>query len=225
MRTQDRLDAHWYVRGMATVVDTRERIAMAALAFIDEHGVDALTLRALGQSIGMHHTAVYRHFASRDQVLGAATGIVIQAALNRAEPLPADPRERLLALARSLRAELRAHPAVSFTYLLPVGVIAASPAAETFVGEIIGALKDGGLHGDALLLNFRLLEGYVLGMASFDFSGAPDHLESRRLRYRMYVDPAFEAATRDTEGVDALNEAAFDRGLVILVDACLGAGR
>lgn len=206
-------------------VPTRVRIAVAALDFIDEHGVDALTLRALGQSTDMHHTAIYRHYANRDEVLGAAMGIVIQEALDRAQPLPTDPRDRLLSLARSLRAAFHEHPAVSFAYLLPHEVIAQSAAAATFVGEVLQALQDLGLSGDALAVHFRLLEGYVLGMTSFDFSGAPDHLESRRQRYRQFPDQAFEIASRDVEGIDALNEVAFDRGLVILVDACIASAR
>lgn len=214
-----------YVRVMATQTDTRELITQAALAYIDEHGVDALTLRALGQSVGMHHTAIYRHFASRDEVLAAALGLVVQSAVDQAGPLPADPRERLLVLFRGIRGALHEHPAVSVVFLLPSITIADSPAATAYVEEIMRALTDAGLRGSSLLLHYRILEGFTLGTTAFDYSGAPEHLESRRQRYRTYVDPAFEAATRDVQGIDDLNEAAFDRGLVVLVDACIAAGR
>lgn len=210
---------------MATQTDTRDLIAQAALAYIDEHGVDALTLRALGQSVGMHHTAIYRHFGSRDEVLAAALGLVVESAVEIVGPLPDDPRERLLVLMRGIRAALHAHPAVSFVYLLPSMTISSTPAATAYVAEVLQSLRRAGLSGPDLLVHFRMLEGYVLGTTAFDFSGAPEHLESRRQRYREYVDPAFDAATRDPAGIDAVNEAAFDRGLVALVDACIAAGR
>ena len=38
------------------------------------------------------------------------------------------------------------------------------------------------------------------------------------------TDPAFEAATRDEASIDELNEVAFDRGLVLILDECARVG-
>lgn len=210
---------------MAQASDTREVITQAALQFIDDHGVDALTLRALGQATGMHHTAIYRHFASRDQVLGAVMGVVVQSAIDQVPPGLVEPRDRLLALLRSLRRAFHAHPGVIHAGLVPAAQIADTDSARTFIAMVVDALRAAGLDGPALAVHFRLLEGYAIGTTAFDFAGAPQHLESRRQRYRAVTDPAFEAASRDEEGIDALNEAAFEAGLVALVNVCLDAGR
>lgn len=200
-------------------------ITQAALAFIDEHGVDALTLRALGQAVGIHHTAIYRHFASRDEVLGAVMGVVMRSVLDDVPTGITDPRDRLVELIRGLRREFHAHPGVIRAALVPAPQIADTQAAQTFFGMVVGALRDAGLDGPELAIQVRILEGYAIGATVFDFAGAPLHLESRRQRYRAVPDAAFEVPSRDEAGIDALNEAAFDAGLIALVDACLAAGR
>ena len=208
---------------MSTATDTRVVIERAALDFVDQHGVDALTLRALGQAIGMHHTAIYRHYASRDELLGAVMGSVVQSALDQMPGNVSEPRERLLALIRGLRRAFYAHPAVASAALLATSQIASADPARRFVGLVLQALQDAGLDGPSRALWFRILEGYGIGMTVFDYAGAPDHLESRRQRYREVPDETFETITRNSEGIDILNEEAFDAGLIALVDACMAA--
>lgn len=206
-------------------VETADVIARAALDFIDEHGVESLTVRALGAAAGLHHTSAYRHYASKNDVLRAVLGLVLEEAFETAGVLPTDPKERLLAMSRALRAAMHAHPAVTTAYLTPVESLADSDAANAFQHAVVAALRELGLRGDELLLRHQLLETYVLGSCVFDFGGAPEHLESRRLRHRLIADPDFDEVTRSVERVDALNEAAFDHGLRVLVDDIVAAGR
>ena len=209
---------------MTTTSDTGSLLARSALEFIDEHGLDALTLRALGQAAGLHHTAVYRHHRSKDEVLQAVLALVIDEAIEAAGELPDDPRGRLMVLATALRDALHAHPGVAAAYLTPSSVVADSEPASQFQAVIVQALRALGLSGRELLIRHQMLESYVLGATVFDFAGAPEHLESRRLRHRMIADASFEAVTRDTAGVDELNEEAFRRGLTVLLDDCVAAG-
>jgi AcrR family transcriptional regulator len=213
-----------YIRRVNQAADTREVIAAAALEFIDEHGVNALTLRALGRATGHHHTAIYRHFKDRNDVLTAVNAIVVKEGLARAGELPDEPRERLLALARGLRSAMRDHPAVTLSHLLPIESLANSEAVATLQSGILASLTELGLAGSDLLVHHRLLESFVLGASVFDFGGAPAHLETRRQRLRHVTDPAFEAATRDEASIDELNEVAFDRGLVLILDECARVG-
>ena len=206
---------------MARLTGTAEVLARAALAFIEENGVEALTIRALGAETGLHHTAAYRHYRSKNDLLRAVLGLVLEEAISRAGELPADPRERLLVLSRSLRSALHAHPA----YLTPAESLADSDTSNAYQQAIVDALRGLGLRGYDLLVRHQLLETFVLGSCVFDFGGAPDHLDSRRRRHRLITDPDFEAVTRSNDGGDALNEAAFDHGLVVLLDEIAAAGR
>lgn len=49
----------------------RAALIEAGLALIRESGVDSLTLREIGARLGVSRTAAYRHFASKDDLLGA----------------------------------------------------------------------------------------------------------------------------------------------------------
>jgi AcrR family transcriptional regulator len=51
--------------------DLRQALIHAALLTIDHHGVEALTLRAVGATLGVSRTALYRHFADKDTLLAA----------------------------------------------------------------------------------------------------------------------------------------------------------
>jgi AcrR family transcriptional regulator len=51
--------------------DLRQSLIHAALRTIDRRGVEALTLRAVGASLGVSRTALYRHFADKDTLLAA----------------------------------------------------------------------------------------------------------------------------------------------------------
>lgn len=51
--------------------DLRQALIHAALRTIDRHGVEALTLRAVGATLGVSRTALYRHFADKDTLLAA----------------------------------------------------------------------------------------------------------------------------------------------------------
>ena len=204
--------------------DTREVIAAAALEFIDKHGVNALTLRALGQATGHHHTAMYRHFKDRNDVLTAVNAIVVKEGLERAGELPLDPRARILALMRGLRSAMHDHPAVTLSHLLPIESLADSEPVATMQSFLLSSLTQMGLEGNELLVHHRMLESFVLGVSVFDFGGAPAHLESRRQRLRHVTNPAFESVTRDEAGIDELNEEAFDRGLVLILGECARVG-
>lgn len=50
---------------------TREQVLNAALKIIDEEGVEALTMRRLGQALDRNPMAIYRHAADKDAVLDA----------------------------------------------------------------------------------------------------------------------------------------------------------
>ena len=73
---------------------SREAFAEAAVAFVDEHGFDALTMRALGDAMGVHATAVYRYFSGKDELVEAALGAML-AESGVVIPEQGTPRERI----------------------------------------------------------------------------------------------------------------------------------
>src|SRR3990172_12457645 len=48
---------------------TRERVLDAAIALTDERGIEALTMRSLGEALGVEAMSLYNHVANKDDLL------------------------------------------------------------------------------------------------------------------------------------------------------------
>ena len=56
---------------------TSNDLVAAAITFVDVHGLDALTMRRLGQSLGVEAMALYRHVSGREDLLEAMVEALI----------------------------------------------------------------------------------------------------------------------------------------------------
>jgi AcrR family transcriptional regulator len=93
--------------------DTRGALLRAAAWLLDSEGPSAVTLRAVGQRIGVTQTTVYRHFADKDALLGeVALAFVdeLREGIELAVGRVSDPWGRLEALVRSFQAQALAAP-------------------------------------------------------------------------------------------------------------------
>src|SRR5688572_20608478 len=54
--------------------DLRRALVQEAVRTIHKNGVDSLTLRAVGEQLGVSRTALYRHFADKAALLAAVAG-------------------------------------------------------------------------------------------------------------------------------------------------------
>src|SRR3954466_6632321 len=55
----------------------RERILMAALELADESGIESLTMRKLGQALGVEAMSLYNHVANKDDLLDGIIDLVL----------------------------------------------------------------------------------------------------------------------------------------------------
>ena len=93
----------------------RRRVLDAAVEFIDEHGLSALTMRRLGAHLGVEAMALYRYVAGRESLIDGVVETVL-------DELYADPevhitpvhgwQDYLHRLAHGVRRIALAHPAV-----------------------------------------------------------------------------------------------------------------
>lgn len=137
---------------------TRELIVDAALEVIDESGINALTMRALGHHLGVDPMAPYRHFANKTEILDAAADRIV--ADIAAPDLALDWNDQLVALALDARRALLARPTMA-RYLAvrpPLG-----PASLTFVDRLLGVLTDGGFDVRTATRTAQSIIAVVLG--------------------------------------------------------------
>jgi AcrR family transcriptional regulator len=83
------------------------KIATAAVDLADHEGLDAVTIRAVSSSIGLTPMAVYRHFASRDEMLLSMFELAMGTPSDIA--LDASWQERIRAWSQALLDQYQAH--------------------------------------------------------------------------------------------------------------------
>lgn len=55
---------------------SRERVLETAVAFADRHGIEALSMRKLGQELGASAMSAYHYFANKEQLLDGMVNVV-----------------------------------------------------------------------------------------------------------------------------------------------------
>ena len=72
---------------------TRERVLRAAVELADERGIDALTMRNLGQELGVEAMSLYNHVSNKDDVLDGVVEVIVDEVLAVVDGI-APPRTR-----------------------------------------------------------------------------------------------------------------------------------
>ena len=195
---------------------SRERVAEAALALIDSHGVDALSMRRLARELGVGTMTLYHYFPSKRELLDA----VVDAGFAGREPprLEGAWREQLAGLAKAGRSALSEHPGL-------VGIRAGAPIlrpeALDFGEAGLQILEDAGFGTDEAVMAYRLLFTYVLGFALASPAGA--EAENRAAARAALAALPPEYYPRLSAAVDEAAEAmagdvVFEYGLERLLD-------
>jgi AcrR family transcriptional regulator len=148
------------------MADRRQEILDAALALADEDGLDAVSMRAVAQRVGVTAMALYPHFSSKDALLDGLVGRVLA---DLRLPDPAGPwRQRLSGLAHAMRGLAHRHPAViPLLFSRP----AVTPDAVRVVDAIYQALLDAGVPPGQVARLERMLSTFVLGYAVSEVGG------------------------------------------------------
>ncbi len=95
---------------------TRERVLRAAVEVADAHGVEGVTMRGVGEALGVEGMALYRHVVNKDELLDGLVETVVAEVITDAADLAATTRSgedwRTVVRSRvlSARATLLRHP-------------------------------------------------------------------------------------------------------------------
>jgi len=148
---------------------TKERILRAAVALADEDGVDSLSMRRIAQELGVVPMALYKHVASKDEMLDGMVDVVvgeIDAPLEDAD-WRTTIRERVLSARRAL---LR-HPWAS---RLIESRTAPTPTVIGYMDSMIGILLRGGFSIDLTHHAMHAMGSRLLGFSQELFDDTPD---------------------------------------------------
>ena len=146
-----------------TRATSETEIVDSALELIDEDGVDALTMRALGRRLGVEGMALYTYFRSKDELLDAvATRILAALETEFDRSLPWQKRIRSGALAWA--AMQASHPR-AFPLVYRGGV--RTDAVPLLTEELLDALRVAGFDERGAALAYQsvvvLIDAALLG--------------------------------------------------------------
>jgi len=145
---------------------TRRRILAAALAYIDTHGLDALSMHKLGAELGVKAMSLYNHVANKDDLLDGVVEL-LWTEVERAAPAEGDWRHGVRAFAHALRDVVRHHP--NAAPLLTRQQIMPAPALRV-VRAHIAAATDGGEPEERAYALLRTITRYALGSSLAEVS-------------------------------------------------------
>jgi AcrR family transcriptional regulator len=139
---------------------TRERVLEAAIKLADQGGIESLSMRKLGQELGVEAMALYYHFASKDEVLDGAVDLVFSEI-----DLPASGAGWKTAMrqrALSVRDVLSRH---RWAISLMESRTNPGPANLRHHDAVIGSLRAAGFDMEMAAHAYSLLDSYIYGFA------------------------------------------------------------
>ncbi|MEM9467486.1 MAG: TetR/AcrR family transcriptional regulator C-terminal domain-containing protein [Actinomycetota bacterium] len=148
---------------------SRPRVAAAALALIDERGLEQLSMRKLGAELGVEAMSLYNHVANKDDLLGAVADLLYGRILEDYGTPTGDWRDQARALAASYVSVATAHPH-AFPILLNRPPV--SHGGLRFMDRVLTIFDEAtdDLHTAALA--FGVVANWVIGMLTQ--TGEPD---------------------------------------------------
>lgn len=154
---------------------SRERIELAALALVEELGMEGFSTRKLGLVLGCEAMSIYHHFPSKDDLLDALVDRVVSS-------VSIPPREvegivRVRRLASGWRAMALRHP--RFFPFLALHRLN-SEVGLSFLNEVFVALRDAGLGQEEAARLFRAVTYFLTGAALDEIAGYAKGPSSQR---------------------------------------------
>ena len=137
---------------------SRERVLRAAVALADEGGLESLTMRELGQRLGVEAMSLYNHVTNKDDLLDGMVDLVVAEI-----DLPSDAvdwQEAMRRRAVSAQAVFSRHPWAS---ALIDSRESSGPERLRYFDWVIGTLRRAGFSVELAAHAFSVLDSYVYG--------------------------------------------------------------
>ena len=136
---------------------SRQRILEAAVAFADEHGVEALTMRKIADKLGFGVMSLYNHVASKEEML---TGMVeIVAAEIELPSVDAEWKDALRASAASAHDVLLRHRWAPAEWSLRMP----GPERIRFMDSILRVLTEAELAPELVYRGYHAVTMHIVG--------------------------------------------------------------
>ena len=139
---------------------SRERVLRAALVLADRDGIESLTMRKIGQELGVEAMSLYNHVANKDDILDGIVDLVFGEIAVPSNQV--DWKTAMRQRAISARDVLLRHP---WATSLMQSRTKPGPATLRHHDSVIGRLREAGFTVDMAAHAFSVMDGYIYGFA------------------------------------------------------------
>jgi AcrR family transcriptional regulator len=192
-------------------------VLRAAVALADSSGIEALTMRRLGQELGVEAMSLYKHVAGKDDVLDGITDLVV----SDIEVPPAGNGWRAAMRQRAICAHevLVAHPWAAMLIMSRFNI---GPGMTRYLDATLGRLREGGFSITGALDAWHTLDSHIYGFTLQEL-GLPFEAEETRqvssdALVRFSADEYPYVVEVITEVMQSGREEDFEFGLDLILD-------
>jgi len=135
-----------------------ERVLRAAVALADKSGIESLTMRRLGQELGVEAMSLYNHVANKDDILDGIVDLV----LTDIDVPPSGTAWKTAMRQRAISAHevLLAHPWAAMLIMSRYNI---GPGMTRYLDATLGRLREGGFSIEGALDAWNTLDSHLYG--------------------------------------------------------------
>ncbi len=137
---------------------SRERVLQAALTLADKEGIEALSMRRLGEELGVEAMSLYKHAANKDDILDGIVDLV--AGEIELPTIGGDWKVSMRRRASSAHEVLLRHPWAAMLFVSRANV---GPAMLRYVDATIGCLREAGFSYKMADHAWNAIDNHVYG--------------------------------------------------------------
>ena len=196
---------------------TRQRVLQAALALADEGGVEAVSMRRLGQALGVEAMSLYKHVTDKEAILDGIADLVMDEVEVPSPDL--DWRASIRRSAISAHESLRRHP---WAGVVLESRLNPGPARLRYLDAVVGVLRGAGFDTATVARAFMALDSHTYGFTMqelalpFDADSAADVAEE--MAARVFADAYPNLAAMAELAMSGAQLLDFEFGLDLLLD-------
>jgi AcrR family transcriptional regulator len=165
---------------------SRERILDAAMRLADEYGLESLSMRKLGQELGVQAMSLYNHVANKDDILDGLVDIVVGEI--EVPELGIDWKIAIRRRANSAHSVLLHHPWVVMELMSRLNV---GPAMLRYVDATLGCLHEAGFSLEMADHAWNAIDSHIYGFTLQELNFPVNEADySEAAKYGLSLIPA-----------------------------------
>lgn len=137
---------------------SRERVLRAAVALADQGGIGSVTMRRLGQELGVEAMSLYKHVKNKDDLLDGIVDLVVGDI--DVPPAGTPWKEAMRHRAVSAHEVMLAHPWAALQVMSRFNI---GPGMTRYLDATLGRLREGGFSIDSALDAWHTLDSHIYG--------------------------------------------------------------